>query len=228
MTTNATTDAPIKAAHQKAKAIAHHLPHRTRIKLPRSHRDAASIARITVSVKRVNKVSSVEVNPRTGSMLVYHEEDTEILGSLQGALGEVAGELLEAALEAEAVSFPGLSIVAHLIGKAMGKADTHLSSATNNLVDLKTMLPVTLVAAGVTQSLRSGVFLGPVPNWVFFYMAYDTYMRFHSPSMTAISQKLTATKLPDADSIDIVKETTTSTTTNRSKPKSKSVETVET
>jgi hypothetical protein len=224
MTNSATTTAP----HRKIKAIAHHLPQRTRIKLPRSHRDAASIARITDSIKRVNTVNSVEVNARTGSMLVYHEEDTEILGSLQGALGEVAGELIEAALEAEAMSFPGLSIVAHLIGKTMGKADTHLSTATNNLVDLKTMLPVTFVAAGIAQSLRSGVFLGPVPNWVFFYLAYDTYMRFHSPSMSAISQKLSETKLPGQDSIDIVREKTESTSTNRSKTKSKTVDTVET
>jgi hypothetical protein len=215
------------AQHQKLKAIVHHLPHRTRIKLPRSHRDAASIARITDSVKRVNKVNRVEVNARTGSMLVYHEEDTEMLSSLSGALGEVAGELIEAALEAEAISFPGLSIIAHLIGKTMGKADTHLSTVTNNLVDLKTMLPVTFLAAGIAQSFRSGAWLVPVPNWVFFYMAYDTYMRFHSPSMTAISQKLSETKLPEPDSIDIV-EKTESTLPNRSKSKSKSVEPVKT
>ena len=226
MTNNSTSGSTkAKASHKHVKAIAHHLPQRTRIKLPKAHRDAASIARLTDSVKRVNKVKSVEVNPRTGSMLVYHEEDTEVLGSLQDALGEVASELIEAALEAEAISFPGLSIVAHLIGKTMGKADTHLSNVTNNVVDLKTMLPVSFLAAGITQSLRSGAFLAPVPNWVFFYMAYDTYMRFHSPSMTAISQKLNETKLPDSDSITVAQEKTESTTVYRPKGKGKSVET---
>jgi hypothetical protein len=129
----------------------------------------------------VSTVKDVQINDRTGSMIVYHEEDTEILEHINGALGEVAGEVFEAILAAEEVEFPGLSLIGTLISSFMGKADDQVSSATNNVVDLKIMMPLAFLGAGFYQASRNAAWLSQVPAWVLFYFAYDSYTRFHGP-----------------------------------------------
>lgn len=133
------------------------------------------------SLSRISTIDNVEVNPRTGSMVVYHQEDEKVLESIDGALTEVASDLLEAVLEAEELEFPGLSIVAHVIGKFVGKANLKLSGATNNLLDLKILFPIGFFSAGLYQASRNRNWLGQVPAWVLFFYAYDAYMRFHEP-----------------------------------------------
>jgi Heavy metal associated domain 2 len=171
----------IKKSSAKSRVIAHHLPHRTRIKLPRSHRDAATIKKVTDSIRKVSTVKDVQINDRTGSVVVYHEEDTKILEHINGALGEVAGEVLEALIEAEGAEFPGLSLVGTLVSSFMGKADDKLADATNNVVDLKIMMPLAFLGAGFYQASRNAAWLSQVPAWVLFYFAYDSYTRFHGP-----------------------------------------------
>ena len=170
-----------KKSPARSQMIAHHLPHRTRIRLPRSHRDPATMKRMTESLSKVTSIKDVQINDRTGSMVVYHEEDTEILEHIDGALGDVAGEVLEAILQAEEIEFPGLSIIGVLISSFMGKADNKIASATNNVVDLKMLMPLAFLGAGFFQASRNAAWLSQVPAWVLFYFAYDSYTRFHGP-----------------------------------------------
>ena len=86
--------------HSKSKVVAHSLPHRTRLRLPRGHRDAATIAKVHKTISNTKGVHSVEINERTGSVLIHHDEDPEVLAKVGDALEDVAGELFEAILEA--------------------------------------------------------------------------------------------------------------------------------
>jgi hypothetical protein len=172
----------VKKSSAESKVIAHHLPHRTRIKLPRSHRDPVTVQKMTDSISRLSSVKDVQINDRTGSIVVYHEEDTQVLEHINGALSEVAGEVLEAILEAEGAEFPALSLVGTLISSFMGKADDKLSDATHNVVDLKVMMPLAFLGAGLYQASQNAAWLSQVPAWVLFYFAYDSYTRFHPTS----------------------------------------------
>src|ERR1700722_17360744 len=113
----------VKKSSIKHRVIAHHLPHRTRIKLPPSQRDPATMQKMTDSISRLSSVKDVQINSRTRSMGVYHEEDTQALEHINGGIGDVAREVLEAILEAEEIEFPGLSLLGVLISSLMGKAD---------------------------------------------------------------------------------------------------------
>jgi hypothetical protein len=173
--------------HGQMKAVKHHLPHRTRIKLPRGHRDAETITKIQRSIEKASGVKSVEVNARTGSVLIHHQEDPEILSNVGNAIDEVASELFEAILAAEGIEIPGLSIFAHVIRESLSKLDNRLAVATSNLIDLKMLLPLAFFGAGVIQAKRNRGWLDQVPAWVLFYYAYDAYMKFHGPSVRTSS-----------------------------------------
>jgi hypothetical protein len=173
--------------HAKSRAVAHHLPHRTRLKLPREHRDAATIKKLQDSIKNTPGVSAVEINQRTGSVLIHHDEDPEILTNVSHAIDDVAGELFEVLLEAGGVEIPGLSIFAHVIREQLSGLDNRLAVATNNVIDLKMLVPLAFFGAGVIQSKRHLGWLDQVPAWVLFYFAYDAYMKFHGPSVRETS-----------------------------------------
>ncbi len=176
-------------SHKPHKAVAHHLPHRTRIKIPRQGRDAATMKRLHDSLKKTAGVKDVSVNERTGSIVVHHEEDPKILETISTSIEEVVGELLEAVLEVEGIELPGLSIIAHLIRQRLGAIDNHLAKATNNMIDLKMLVPVLFFGAGVFQARRNVGWLDQVPAWVLFYYAYDAYMKFHTPQFNPPSRE---------------------------------------
>src|SRR5579883_3531902 len=84
-----------KRRHNNHKGLAHHLPHRTRYRVAKGHRGEASVKRIRDSVLAVPGVNSVEVNERTGSVLVHHEERSGILESLSVALSGIGEDIFE-------------------------------------------------------------------------------------------------------------------------------------
>jgi len=171
----------------KTQGVSHHLPHRTRLRVVNPKRRTKEMAQVSERLKRVPGVTGVEMNDRTGSILVHHEDNDNVLELLGAALEEAAGELFETALEVEEVEVPGLSIIAHLIKQRMGRLDTSVASATGNVVDLKTIVPLGLLAAGLYKAARDHAWWGEVPAFVLFYYAYDSYMKFHGPSVRAVS-----------------------------------------
>ncbi len=173
--------------HAKSKAVAHHLPHRTRLRLPKGHRDEATIKKVHQTITNTEGVTGVEINARTGSVLIHHEEDPVILENVSKALDDVAGELFEALLEAGGIEIPGLSIFAHVIRERLTDADNKLAVATNNVIDLKMLVPLAFFGAGMIQAKRNRGWLDQVPAWVLFYYAYDAYMKFHGPSVRQTS-----------------------------------------
>jgi len=170
----------------KSAGVKQHLPHRTRLKLPKDHRSDHTLKEVKESLKKVPGVNHVHINERTGSVIVEHDDRPEILASFGEAMDGVAGEVLDAVLEASSIEVPGLSILAHLIRKNLSKADTHVAAATNNVLDLKMIVPMVLFGAGITKA-RGTNWWGEVPAWVCFYYAYDSYMKFHGPSVREVS-----------------------------------------
>jgi hypothetical protein len=172
---------------QSSYGIAHHLPHRTRLKLPHQHRDKQTIQRVHDSIKKIPGVSSIQVNDRTGSVVVHHEPSEGILQSIGEALEGVSDELFDAMLEAGGIEFPGLSIMGHLIKNSMSKVDNHVAEATGNLLDLKMLLPIGFLAAALYKAFKTEGWFTQVPTYVLFYYAYDSYMKFHGPSVRTAS-----------------------------------------
>jgi copper chaperone CopZ len=164
--------------------------------VPKSHRHGRSLAKVKDSLKKVPGVKDVEVNERTGSILVHHDEGANTLESIGAALQEVASELFDVLLEVEEDEIPGLSSIGKLVKSQVEKADTKIARATDNWVDLKMVVPIGFLVAGITKAIQDGALLAEIPPFVLLYYAYDTFTKFHGPSVNPVSG---ATRVDSAD-----------------------------
>jgi hypothetical protein len=169
---------PVPKKHPKG--VSHHLPHRTRYRLPKHKRDPKLAKKIKDKILEVPGVTDVDVNERTGSVLVTHEEKPGMIDSLGVALDAIAEDLFDEFLESEIGIFPGVSIFAHLLTKRAGEADQYVAGRTNNYFDLKTLVPMLFLGAGVIKVAQTKNWLGQVPAYVLFYYAFDSYIKLHN------------------------------------------------
>ena len=172
---------PSKTNH-RMRGVTHHLPHRTRYRLAIHHRTPGTVTRIQESILKVPGVKKVEFNERTGSLLVHHDENPEILPMLGTILENIAGDLFVEITEADLAFLPGVSLLAQLVKKRFGKINDYVLRKTNNYLDLKMLLPIGFVAAGIYQTSKNKAWFSQVPAWVLFYYAYDSYLKFHAPA----------------------------------------------
>jgi copper chaperone CopZ len=174
--------------NQHRQGVAHHLPHRTRYRLARKYRDADTVDRIRRSIVNVPGVNGVDVNDRTGSILVHHEEKPCMLEELAGAFEDVAGDIFQEITTAEIDELiPGASIIGYVIKRRFGDLNQQVAGASNNMIDLKMMLPIGFLLAGLHKAAKNRNWFDHVPAWVLFYYAYDSYLKFHGPGARAIN-----------------------------------------
>lgn len=170
--------------HGHYQGVTHHLPHRTRYRLSSKYRDTDTVNRLRRSIATVPGVKDVEINDRTGSILVHHEERPGMLDSLAVAFEDVAGDIFQEITTAEINEvLPGASILGYLIKRRFSALDSKLSDASNNMIDLKMLLPIGFLLAGLHKIAKNRNWFDQVPAWVLFYYAYDSYLKFHGPSV---------------------------------------------
>jgi copper chaperone CopZ len=171
-----------------SRGVTHHSANRTRLRLPKHHRQKHKLSTVKKRLEKVPGVKEVEINERTGSILVHHEDASEnSLENIGNAIEEVAMEAFEALLDIEEESVPGLSILSHLLKKNLSEADTKVASATNNMFDLKTLVPLGFLGLALFKLAKDKALLAEVPAFVLLYYAYDSYIKFHGPGVRPIS-----------------------------------------
>jgi copper chaperone CopZ len=174
--------------NQHRQGVAHHLPHRTRYRLAKKYRDTDTVNRIRKSISDVPGVQNVDINGQTGSILVHHEENPCMLEALAGAFEDVAGDIFQEITTAEIEGLiPGASIIGYVIKKRFSDWNSHVSGVSNNVIDLKMLLPIGFLLAGLHKIAKNQSWFAEVPAWVLLYYAYDSYLRFHGPTVTPIS-----------------------------------------
>jgi hypothetical protein len=121
-------------------------------------------------------VQSVEVNERTGSVLVHHDSQDGTLESINSAVAEVASEIFEIAAEEE---FPAVSTMAAYLRNRVRKLNSSVSHATDHKLDLRSGVPLFLLGASALRLVREGAFWGEVPAFVLFYYAWDSFLKLN-------------------------------------------------
>ncbi len=178
----------IRHLHKYSRGVAHHLPHRTRLRIPKTHRDATTVRRVRDTLAALPSVHSVETNERTGSIIVHHSHDEDILSSIGRAIEGVAVDLFESILEVEELESPTVSIFGTLIRSTVARANEGMSGYTGHSVDLKMLLPITFLSLGLVQASRIDRWWLQTPAYVLFYWAYDSYMKFHGPQVHNVEE----------------------------------------
>ena len=165
-----TTDTP----HAR---VASALPGRLRIKLDRTHRRNGALDQLRDALGGRDGIHSVSSNPATGSVLVHYDRDAlqhddglAMLGDAGVVLGDVARSVVgEDDIGHSGEDDIGHSIVSTNVLDALADLDRRLSRATNGLVDIKLLFPLTLGTLAVRQILTNGLGLGTVPGYVLLW-----------------------------------------------------------
>lgn len=182
--TNAAPDAPALSLEEALSGvgIVKSKTHgRIRIQLDAEHRSPEAMAALKAQLEQGEHVSSVEINPRTGSVTVRHDSKHDGHAILHQALQEV--ELVaEVALEVEGPEEGGESGQAKLdqqIANTMVRFDEALYRATGGRIHARgRVVPLSIAGLGVAQILAYGISLEMLPGPVLLWLAFDIHRRF--------------------------------------------------
>ena len=163
----------------KGITVAHALPGRVRLKIPRVKENPELARRAQDKLGRVRGVQRVEANPATGSLLILY--DAALLASVEalGPLGEIFAELFpEVALEELAAGLQELMEVggaAETTGGLLGVVNTAGNPGLTRNFNLNLLLPLTLLFLG-GRSLFSSKELS-FPAWYdYLWFGFSTFL----------------------------------------------------
>jgi len=111
----------------------------------------------------------VEVNRRTGSVLV-HGDETE---GLQKALGDS----LEIVEEAGPENLPEAGVEAVVV--LLQGIDRRIMGSTRSRFSLRWLVPASFVAIALRQLLRDGLTAGEIPWFVLLYYGVDSFIKLY-------------------------------------------------
>ncbi len=169
-----------KAKPQHRAHVASLTPGRLRIKMNPQHRDALTLQGIQSDLQSHEGVSDVRVNPANGSLTMNFDKSRFSAKGIMGLLEDV-DVLVESVGHSPGVeggSHDGGPASTGLIA-AVEDLNRRIKSATGLPIDLKLVLPVSFVGAGLWSVARRGLMIETVPGWLFLWFAFDMFVKLH-------------------------------------------------
>ena len=180
-----------------SKGVVHHIPGRTRLRLPRTHRNKEKLERVQKALSGVPGVHSVEVNHKTGSVLLHHDPAIAIFEAAGSALEDVGKDILESIVEGESLAgmgfaIAGIALVGRVVGNLFGETDesgqTRIRLWRGQYQDLRQLLPVTLFGAAIYQAIKTRTMWEGIAPLVLLYWAFDSYWKLNMQSYGVASR----------------------------------------
>jgi copper chaperone CopZ len=156
--------------------VASHIPGRVRVKLAAASRDARIMAHIKEQLKGVAGIDAVDLNHATGSITVRYDRAKHTMEGIRQVFEDidvVVGNLTDAPSFGESGKKPTTFI------GAVEDLNRRCSESTGVNIDLKKILPLTLLGAGLWAIARQGFRVSQVPAWVFLWLAFDSFVKLH-------------------------------------------------
>jgi len=156
-------------------AIAHQVPGRIRLKIPSAKDNVDLLAQIKETFGVIPGIENIDVNPVTGSVVLYYDKDRhdEFHGAFQdqhGAGVPIAphrpptNEIDDLAekIEREAEFLAEHSHAARVVVDFFKQVDRQIKIASNNTIDLKIVLAVVIIGVTIFEVGASAA----TPVWV--------------------------------------------------------------
>ncbi len=156
--------------------LASHIPGRLRVKLAESSRGARIMDRIKEQLSDVAGIDTVDLNRTTGSITVHYDHKKYTVDGIHQVLEDV--DVVLANLTDAPSIVKDTKESPTFIG-AIEDLSRRLSGAVGINIDLKTALPLTLLAAGAWSIARQGLRVSQVPAWALLWLAFDTFVKLH-------------------------------------------------
>ncbi|MGZ4971063.1 MAG: HMA2 domain-containing protein [Methylobacter sp.] len=172
------------AKHHKHKSavVASHIPGRIRFKLHSHNRDKQTMEEIRHNLEAQEGINDVRLNPACGSMTVRYDHDRHSMSGILGLLEDMdvvidsighlpnTDESEYAAHDGEVPEFMA----------AVNDLNRRIHVATGLPVDLKLVLPLGFVGAGIWSISKKGLMIESVPGLLFLWLAFDMFIKLHS------------------------------------------------
>ena len=158
--------------------LEHRSDGRVRARVWRDYRSPEQMEGVRSKLSTHSAVHNVEVNHRTGSVLL-EGEDTR-------ALEDALKEVFEVVEEAATGEIPAAGVESVVL--VVRKADSRLRRTTGERFSLRWLVPAAFIAAGIRQLLREGPTLGMIPWYVLLYYGVDSFLKLypeHAPRARA-------------------------------------------
>jgi hypothetical protein len=146
------------------------VPGRLRIK---SGRNPSLLGRIKSALEAKSEVFRVRVNPTAGSFTVHYDADRYDKGGILRSLQDL-DVLVEDMTHAPSVAPPESPLT---VNEAINDLNTRLSRLIGFPVDLRTLLPLAFVGAGLWSMLRNGLMIEKVPGWLLLWLGFDLFVK---------------------------------------------------
>jgi hypothetical protein len=197
--------------HADHKVVVHSSKHRTRLRIPKAHRQHARLHEAQNALQRIPGVRAVEINSETGSVLIHHDESEQLFDEISSALEESAPEILMALLiPGEGEAELGLGVLSNLFKKIVaapehangGNGVSAAAGHQNPLVvndNVRRYMPLAFIGIGIWQMIREEALLSGIAPVALFYYGFDLYWKLQQDTMTRHIEQTTDALPTQAD-----------------------------
>lgn len=182
------TSAP--PARRHSARIASLVPGRLRIKLSRGDESAGLLQRLKSRLEERDGVHQVKVNPVSGSLTLHYDHGRHGTAGVLGLLEDL-DVMVESIGHLPSVDGSGIS-EAGFIGAAED-LNRRIHRWTGLSLDIKLLLPLLFLAAGLWSTARKGLMVEAVPGWLFLWFAFDVFVKLHPPEHAGAEASAPAT-----------------------------------
>jgi hypothetical protein len=172
-------------AHRHHAKLASSTRGRMRIKIHRQDRSPALLQHVKRHLEAQTGVGTVTVNEATGSVTIpydHTQQDREDIFRVLKDLDVVIEETfhppkVDDAIAETSGTGAGLPV-------AVEDLNRYIRRTIGVPVDLKVLLPLGLVGAGLWSIARRGLLIDTVPGWVYLWLAFDAFVKLHPSTVS--------------------------------------------
>ncbi|HUL13390.1 MAG TPA: hypothetical protein VLU73_14640 [Methylococcaceae bacterium] len=162
--------------------VASHVPGRIRLKLHSDSRDRETMEAMQHKLKSLEGIHDVRLNHDCGSVTVHYDKGRHSMAGILGFLEDL-DVVVESIGHLPAVGENGDSAEGNghtpefLI--AINDLNRRIRQTTRLPINLKLVLPLAFVGAGIWSIGRRGLMIESVPGWLFMWLAFDIFVKLH-------------------------------------------------
>ena len=171
---------PTRSSNRPKAHVKSHVPGRLRFKLPAESRDPDTMQGIQRTLKTLEGIGEVRLNPGCGSVTVNYDHARHSMSGILGVLEDldvVVESIGHLPSVGESNHTANASRPEFLI--AIDDLNQRLRRKTALPINLKLLLPLTFLGAGLWSIGRRGLMIESVPGWLFLWFAFDMFVKLH-------------------------------------------------
>lgn len=154
-------------------------PGRIRIRVAPAHRQQHKIASLVSALKEELAIYRVRANLHSGGITIFHAQEHLNCEDIRHILQDL-GILLSDTI----VKFPNInhdhSLAAAEVSRVAVKLNQDVRRATNGVVDLRFLLPLSFVLLALRQLIVKGLQLEIIPWYVLAWYGFDSFVKLHA------------------------------------------------